>query len=102
MATHDQRTRRKIRAGNDLDQFFGADLRVVDIGFAGGNHFAGIMRRDVGCHTNGNPVGTIYQKVGIFSWQNRWFKLRFVIVLGKFDCVFVNVAKQALRRSCKP
>src|SRR3546814_9551833 len=44
----DQPARRKIRAGNDLEQFIHSDAGIVYIGQAGGHDFAQIMRRNVG------------------------------------------------------
>ena len=55
-AAEDQAARGKVRTGNDVDQVFDADARIVDDRHAGVDHFAKIMRRHVGGHADGDAA----------------------------------------------
>ena len=47
-----------------LHQLFGRDRRIVHVGPARGEHFAEVMRRDVGRHAYRDAAGAIDQQVG--------------------------------------
>ena len=60
----DQAAGREIGALHMLHQPFGGDRRIVDVGAAGGEHFAEIVRRDVGRHADRDSAGAVDQQVG--------------------------------------
>ena len=60
----DEGAGREIGALDVLHQPFGGDRRIVDIGAAGGEHFAEIVRRDVGRHADRDAAGAVDQEVG--------------------------------------
>ena len=95
---HDQGTGREIRPRHNLQQLLDVDLGIADKGLTGGNHLAGVMRRDIGGHADGNAIGAIHQQVRIFRRQNGRFKLCLVVILREIDRVLVDVTEQAFRR----
>ena len=99
---HDHRACREIRSRHDVDQLLDRNLRIADVGLAGRDHLARIVRRDVGGHADGDTVGTIDEKVRIFRRQHCRLKLRLVVILGKIDGFLVDVTKQAFRRPRQP
>ena len=101
-APHNQRTRREIGPGNNVQQFLDGDARVANIGLTGRNYLARIMRRYICRHTNGDAICTIDQQIGIFRWQHHRLKLRLVIIGAEFNCLFVNIAQQALGGARQP
>ena len=62
-AAEDDAAGREIRARHDLHQLFDGDLAIVDIGDAGIDHFAEIMRRDVGRHADGDARAAVDEDV---------------------------------------
>ena len=96
-----QASGRKIRSGNNVNQVFDRNKRIVDISAAGVNHFAQIMRRNIGSHTDGNTVCAVNQKVRITGRQNSRFLQAFVIVGHKVDGVFVDVVNQRVGNFCQ-
>ena len=59
------------------------------------------MRRDIRCHTYGDTVGTVYQKLRHFARQYRRFLQRTVIVRNEFYGVFINIFKKFVGYSLK-
>jgi hypothetical protein len=59
----DQRAGREIGCGDDLHQLFERDQRIVHRRKAGAQHFAEIVRRDVGRHADRNAARTVDQQV---------------------------------------
>ena len=57
-------SRRKIRTRQVLHQVIDRDGWIINQGTGRINNFTQIVRRNIGCHTNGNPSGPIHQKVG--------------------------------------
>ena len=92
--TQNQTTSRKIRPRNDIDQLIGRDVRIINISAAGINHFAQVMRRHVGCHADGDTVGTVDQQIRKTCRQNRRFLHAFIIVGHKVNRVVLNVFNQ--------
>ena len=88
---------RKIRPRDVVYQLLGGYLRVVDIGAAGGNYLAQIVRRDVGGHADGNAVGAVDKQVRIACRQHGGLLQAFVIVGHKVDGVFVDILNQSMR-----
>ncbi len=93
-SSQNQSARRKIGSRNDVKQFFCRNLRIVDIGNSGINHFPQVMRRNVGRHTYGNTFGAVHQKVGDFYRQNLRLFFRFVKVRNKIHHILVQIRKE--------
>ena len=53
--------------------------------------FSQIMRRDIGCHTNGDTRGTVHQQVWNPCRQYHRFFFRFVVVRHKIHRIFFDV-----------
>ena len=64
---------------------------------SGIDNFAQVVRRNRGCHTNGNTLAAIHQKVGETRGQYLWFFGGAVVVGNHVDGVFVDAIKQAHR-----
>ena len=77
-----------------LHQGFGADRRVVDVGAAGGEDFAEVVRRDVGRHADRDPAGAVDQDVGEARGQDHRLGPRRVVIGREIDRVLVDVAEQ--------
>ena len=71
LAAEDDAAGREIRPGNDVDEFVDAERGIVDQRDAGVDHFAEIVRRDVGRHADGDAAGAVDQQVRKFRRQNR-------------------------------
>ena len=93
-AAQHQAAGRKIRAGDEFDEVFGGQVRVVDKGQRGIHHLAQVMRRDVGRHADGDPARAIDQHVRETRRQNRGFAVLAVIVVLKVDRVLVDIGQQ--------
>ena len=64
------------------------------IGAAGGEHFAEIVRRDVGRHADRDSAGAVDQQVGETRRKDLRLALRRVVIGGEVDGVAVDVAEQ--------
>ena len=93
---------REVGAGHDLHQIFQARIRVGDQRQRGVDDFTGVVRRDIGCHADGDAVGAVDQQVGEFGRQNLGFVLAFVVVGLEFDGFLVDILQQHLRRLGQP
>jgi hypothetical protein len=91
------RRRSGNRGGDDLHQFFDRDLGVLDIGFAGVDHLAEIMRRDVGRHADRDAAGAVDEHVGEAGREHLRLAARSVIVRGEIDSVLVEILEQGHR-----
>ena len=96
MRAEDQRRSREIRAGDNLEQLFGGDRRVFDEGEAAIDHFAQVMRRNVGRHADGNAARAIDQQVGKTRRKHRRLLPRAIIIVGEIDGILVEIVKQAV------
>ncbi len=56
--------------------------------------FSQVVWRDLGRHTDSDPLGTVNQQVGIFARQHQRFFKRIVVVGPEIDCFLVDVVKQ--------
>ena len=90
----DQRGGGEIGAGDDGDQFVGGDARIVDIGKAGAQHFAEVMRRDVGRHADRNAASAIDEQIGEARGQNLRLMFRRIIVGREIDRILVEIFEQ--------
>ncbi len=52
---------RKIRPGNQTNEFVQSKLRLLNQGDAGVDHFRDIMRWDIGRHAYGDAGGAIHE-----------------------------------------
>ena len=89
----------EVRSFDVFHQTFCGDFRVVNHGNASINHFAQVMRRDIGCHTHGNTRSTIHQQVWYASWQHLWLFQRTIEVVFKINCLFVEVIHHCLTQA---
>ena len=92
-APEDQPAGWKIGTRNELAQFLQRDLGIVEMGDAGIDHFAQIVRRNVGRHANGNAARTIDQQIWKFGGQHGWLPQRAVIILAEVDGLLVEVVE---------
>src|SRR6266852_5204349 len=53
----------KIRAGDELHDFFESGVRLFDQQHRGVDDFAQIVRRNVGCHADGDAAGAVDEKI---------------------------------------
>jgi hypothetical protein len=90
----DQRAGREIGGGDDLDQLLDRDRRILDVGFAGGEHFAEVVRRDVGRHADRDPAGAVDEDIGEARGQDLRLVLGRVVVRLEVDRVLVDVVQQ--------
>ena len=97
----DQRRCREIGAGDDLDQFVGRDGGIVDIGEAGAQHFAQIVRRDVGRHADRDAARAIDEQVGEARGQHLRLMFRRVIIGLEIDRILVEILQQGARHLCQ-
>jgi hypothetical protein len=95
----DQAAGGEIGPGHDLDQLVDADLGVVDIGDAGVDHLAEIVRRHVGGHADGDAAGAVDQQVGKARRQHDGLVLGVVVVGLELDGVLVDVVEQRVGRA---
>ncbi len=84
----------KVRAGHDLHQLLDRDGRIVEIGDAGVDHLAEIVRRDVGGHADGDAAGAVDQQVGELRRQHDRLALAAVVVRLEVDGVVLEVVEQ--------
>jgi hypothetical protein len=99
----DQAAGGEIGAGDDLHQLFVGDEFaaanfLLDEGFAGRDHLAEIMRRDVGRHADRDAAGTVDEQIGIARRENQRLVARAVIVRAEVDRVLVDILEQHHRR----
>ena len=92
----DQRAGREIRTRHDLGQPLQADGRIVDIGEAGVDHFAQIVRRHVGRHADRDARGAVDQQIGKARRQDDRLLLRAVVIVLELDRVLVDVLGQGM------
>ena len=98
VAPQDDTAGREIRPRHDANELVDADLRVLDIGDAGVDHFREVVRRDVGRHADGDTAGTVDQQIGKARRQHHRLRLAVVIVRLEVDRFLVDVFQQRLGR----
>ena len=77
-------------------QLFGRDAGIVHIGETAINHFAKIVRRNIGRHTNGDTTSTVDEQIGEARRKNGRLSFRTVIVINEIDRVLVKIAQQRI------
>ncbi len=90
----DQTGGRKVRRRHDLDQFLDVDGRVFQHGHAGIDHFAEVVRWNVGRHADGDTRAAVDQQVGNPGWQDQRFLLGTIVVGAEIDRFLVQVGQQ--------
>ena len=85
---------REVGAGNHLHQLIDADGGIVEIGDAGVDHLAEIVRRDVGGHADGDAAGAVDEQVGKFRRQHHRLFLAAVVIRLEIDGVVLEVVEQ--------
>ena len=93
-----KRTGREIRPRNGLQQILIAQFVILDKHLRRIYQFAKIMRRHIGCHTNGNAISTIDQQIGEARGQHHRLTFRIIVIVLKIDRVLVDILEQGLRR----
>ena len=99
LAPEDDAAGRKVRPRNDVDEIVDGKRGIVDQRDAGVDHLAEIVRRDVGCHADGDAAGAIDQEIGKLRRQNRRFLFRVVVIGLEIDGVLVDIAEHFQRRA---
>ena len=89
---------REVRTGHDIDQIVDRQRRIVDQRDAGVDHFAEIMRRDVGRHADGDAAGAVDQQIWKPRRQDDRLFLVAVVIVLEIDGVLVDVVEQRHRR----
>ncbi len=74
------------------------DLGVVEVGDAGVDHLAQVVRRDVGGHADGDAARAVDQQVGELGRQHDRLLQRAVVVLAELDGLLVEVVEQRTAR----
>ena len=97
LAPEDDAAGRKIRSRNDVDEFVDGERGIVDQRDAGVDHFAEIVRRDVGGHADRDAAGAVDQQVRELRRQDPRLLERAVVVVLEIDGVLVDVVEQRLR-----
>ena len=95
-AAHDDPAGRKIRRRHVFHQLFDGDGAVVEIGAAGVDDLAQIVRRDVGRHADRDPLGAVDQQVREARRQDPRLALGLVVVRLKIDRVVVEIVEQRI------
>ena len=87
---------REIRARHDLHQFFDGDLAIVDIGNARIDHFAEIVRRDIGRHADGDAGAAVDENVRKACRYHFRFLAAAIEIRLKVDGLFIDVLEQRI------
>ena len=88
---------REIGPLNNLRQLVDADFRIVEIGDAGVDDFAEVMRRNVRRHADGDAARTVDEQVRKFRREYRRLLQLAVVVVAKINCLFVEIVEQERR-----
>ena len=100
--TQDQRAGGEIGGRDDLDQLINGDRGIVDIGEAGGDNFAQIMRRNVGRHADRNAASAVDQQIGEAGREDLRLFAAAVIVWLEIDGILVEIIEQRIGDLVQP
>ena len=92
----------EVRARNDLDQLLDRDRRIVEIGDAGVDHFAEIMRWNVGRHAHGDAAGAVHQQVRELRRQDDRLLLAPIVIRLEVDGFVLEIVEQGHGGACEP
>ena len=93
---------RKIRRRHVFHQFFDGDGTIVEIGAAGVDDLAEIVRRDVGRHADRDALGAVDQEVREAGRQYLGLVLGLVVIGLEIDGVVVEVVEQRIGDAREP
>ena len=93
-AAEDQAAGREVRPLHDLAQFIDGDLGIVEVGHAGVDDFAQVVRRDVGRHADRDAAGAVDEQVRELGRQDRRLHQAVVVVGLEVDGFLVEVVEQ--------
>ena len=82
----------EVGAGDIFDQLFRGQIGVLDQGLTGVDHFAQVVRRDVGRHTNGDTARAIDQHIRETCRQNCRFAFFAIVVVDEINGFLVQIA----------
>ena len=83
-----------------MRQFVNAGIGEFDQVQKGSAQFEDIVRRDGGCHANGDTGGTISQQIGEGGRQDHRFLVLAIVGFSKIHCVQVNALQQGSGDVC--
>ena len=89
---------REVRPRHDLDQVVDRDRRVVDIGRAGVDDLAEVVRRDVRRHADGDAAGAVDEEVRVLRREHARLLELARVVRREVDRVLVEVVEERHRR----
>ena len=89
---------RIIRPRNNRHQIFDGNFGALHHGEHAINHFAQIMRRNIGGHANRNTTSTIDEQIGIARGQNTGFFFLAIVIGMEINRVFLDIFEQ--RQGC--
>ncbi len=84
----------EVRTGDVLHQLIDGQVGVVHQRQAAVDHFAEVVRRDVGRHTHGDTAGTVDQQVGNLGRHDRRDLLGAIVVGHPVDGFLFQVSQQ--------
>ena len=93
----DEACGRKIRRRNDVDQFLDIHFRIFQQRQTGIDHFAHVVRRNIGRHAHRDTGRTVHQQVGEARRQHQRLMLGTVVVRPEIDGLLVQVGQQLVR-----
>ncbi len=91
----------EVRPRDQLHQFIDTDVWVVDQRRDPAAYLAQVVRRNTGCHTNGNTGGTVDQQVRESRWEDDGFRANFVVRWYEVDRVQFDVIQHHRSRSAQ-
>ena len=96
-SAHDNTACRKVGSGHTLHNLCKLGIGIVNESTNCVNCFTEVMRRNFGCHTNGNTAWTVYEKVWKTAWKNSRFFKTVIIVWHKVNRVFLDIREHFKR-----
>jgi hypothetical protein len=90
----DDAGRGEIRRGNDLDELVDRGLGILQECEAGIDHFAEVVRRNVGRHADRDARGAVHQQIRELRRQHQRLMLAAVIVRAEIDGLLVEIGQQ--------
>ncbi len=85
---------REVRPRDDLDQVVDRERRIVDQRHAGVDHFARIVRRNVGRHADRDAARAVDQQVREARRQHHRLLFGAVVIVLEIDRVLIDVDQQ--------
>ncbi len=79
-----------------LHEVIHGNLGVIHQGKTAIDDFVEVMRRNVGCHTDGNTGGTIDEQIGHARWENIGNEFSAVIIFREIHCLLVQVGQELM------